>query len=86
MRAHGVKTLLDTIVEDATVYFLLIFTGHLLTVFLEFFASVSNHPTNLCSSTHDKLYVGNSATPPREVSHHLEYHNKDELDGMLPCL
>ena len=65
MRAHGVRSLLDTIVEDATVYFLLIFAGHLLVIFLEFLAPVSDRPDDLCSSTHYELHVGNASTPSR---------------------
>jgi len=38
MRVDGVQSLLDTIVEDATVYFLVIFAGQLLVVFFEIFA------------------------------------------------
>ena len=86
MRVHGVRSLLDTIVEDATIYFLLIFTGHLLMIFLEFFAPVSDHLADLCSSTHDRLHVGNASTPSREVSHHLEHHDKDELNRVLSHL
>ncbi|KAF9643927.1 hypothetical protein BDM02DRAFT_3191081 [Thelephora ganbajun] len=37
-RAHGVPSLLDKIVQDATVYFLVIFGGHLLLIFFELFA------------------------------------------------
>ena len=43
MRARGVQSLLDTIVEDATGYFLLIFTVHILVILFEFFAPVSDH-------------------------------------------
>ena len=46
MRTHGIQSLLDTIVEDATVYFLIIFTGHLLVIFFEFFAPVSENLAN----------------------------------------
>jgi len=37
-RAHGVPSLLDKIVRDATVYFVVIFTSHLLLLLFEFFA------------------------------------------------
>ncbi|KAF9643489.1 hypothetical protein BDM02DRAFT_3264071 [Thelephora ganbajun] len=37
-RAHGVPSLLDKIVQDATVYFLAIFTCHFLLIFFELFA------------------------------------------------
>ena len=86
MRAYGVRSLLDTIVEDATVYFLIIFAGHLLVIFLEFFAPVSDHPADLCCSTHGGLHVGRASNPCRKVSHHLEHHDKEELDGMLSYL
>ena len=47
MRARGVQSLLDTIVEDAIVYFLLIFICQLLVIFFEFFAPVSDHLVDL---------------------------------------
>ena len=47
MRAHGVPSLLDRIVEDATVYFLIMFTGQLLVLFFEFLAPVSDSLINL---------------------------------------
>jgi len=65
MRANGVRSLLDTIVEGATVYFLIIFAGHLLVIFLEVFAPVSDHPADLCCSTHDRLHVGRVTNPCR---------------------
>jgi hypothetical protein len=77
MRAHGVQSLLDTIVGDATVYFLLIFTGHLLVLLFEFLAPVSDHSANLCSSARDKLHIGNDSRSSSDVSHHPEHHNKD---------
>jgi len=86
MRARGVRSLLDTIVNDATGYFLLIFTVHILVILFEFFAPVSDHLADLCSSTHCKPDVGNDSGPPPAVSHHLEYRDKDELDGMLSYL
>jgi len=82
MRAHGVRSLLDTIVEDTTVYFLITFTRHLVILF-EFFVPVSDRLADLCSSTRDKLHIGKDSSPSREVSHRLVYHDKDELDGML---
>ena len=44
-RARGVPSLLDKIVRDATLYFVVIFTSHLLLVLFEFFAPVSDFPT-----------------------------------------
>lgn len=86
MRAHGVKSLLDTIVEDATVYFLIIFICQLLVVFFQFLAPVSDHLADLCSSAHGKLHVGNDPTPSHEVSPNSGHRNTDELDEMLSCL
>jgi len=40
-RAYGVPNLLDRIVKDATMYFLVIFTSHLLLIFFEFLAPES---------------------------------------------
>lgn len=42
MRANGVPNILDRIVEDATVHFLVIFTAHLLLILFQIFAPVSN--------------------------------------------
>ena len=39
--------LLDKILQDATAYFLVLFTGHLVFVFFELFASVSGRPPDL---------------------------------------
>jgi len=80
VRPRGMPSLLDNIVQGATAYFLIIFTGHLLLVFFELLAPVSDHPADLCSSTHDRLHVGTDSTSPCEVSHCLECHNKDEFD------
>lgn len=42
MRARGAPSIFDRILQDATVYFLVIFTGHLLVIFFEVFAPVSS--------------------------------------------
>lgn len=83
LRIIGVPRLIDQVVEGATVYFLMIFTGHILVVFFEFLAPVSDHPANICSPAHDEPHVGNGSAPSCEVSHRFEYRNKDEFDGML---
>ena len=44
LSAHGVPSIFDKILQDATVYFLVIFTGHLLVILFEIFAPVSNPP------------------------------------------
>ena len=53
-RVGGVPNLLGKILQDATTYFLVLFTGHLLFVFFEAFAPVSDGLVDLCSITHDK--------------------------------
>ena len=83
MRAHGIPSLLDNIVQGATTYFLVIFTGHLLLIFFELLAPVSDCPADLYSSAHDESYIGTDPTPSCEVSHRLQCHNKDEFDGVL---
>ena len=80
MRAHGMPSLLDNIVQGATAYFLVIFTGHLLWIFFELLAPVSDRPADLYSSTHDELHIGTDSTPSCEVSRRLECRNKDEFD------
>ena len=47
-RVGGVPSLLDKIFQDATTYFLVLSTGHLLLVLCEIFAPVSD-PVNLYS-------------------------------------
>ena len=44
---HGVPTILDKILQDATMYFLVIFTGHLFVIFFEIFAPVRDLPVDL---------------------------------------
>lgn len=40
-------SLLDKVLQDATTYFLVLFTGHLIFVFFELFASVSDRALDL---------------------------------------
>ena len=44
------QNLLDRIVRDATIYFLVIFAGHLPVIFFELFAPVSDRTADLGSS------------------------------------
>jgi len=85
-RAIGVPSLLDKILQDATIYFLVIFTSHLLLIFFEFLAPVSDLSTGLFSSAHDEVHIGFDPTLSCEVSHRLEYCNKGEFDGVLSYL
>lgn len=71
LRASGVPNILDRIFKDATVHFLVIFTAHLLLIFFQLLAPVSNLSADLHPSAHDEVFVGNIPTPPRDVSHHL---------------
>ena len=48
-RVGGVPNLLDKVRQDATTYFLLLSTGHILFLFFEIFAPVSDHPVDWCS-------------------------------------
>jgi hypothetical protein len=57
-RVGGVPSLLDKIRQDATIYFLVLSTGHLLFLFFEIFAPVSDHPVDLRSAAHDKPHIG----------------------------
>ena len=57
-RVDGMPRLLDKILQDATTYFLVLSTGHLLLLFLEVFASVSDRPIDWCSTAHDELHLG----------------------------
>ena len=53
VHASSVQTLLDNIVQGATAYFLVICTGHLLSIVFEVFAPVSDLLADSFSSTHD---------------------------------
>ena len=82
MRLHGVPSLLDNIVQGATTYFLVIFTGHLLILF-ELFAPGSIRLLDLCPFTYYKLHIGANATSSSGVSHRLGFFDKDKFDGVL---
>ena len=58
IRVDGVPSLLDKIIQDATTYFLVLSTGHLLLLFFEVFAPVSDYPVDLCSTIHEELHTG----------------------------
>lgn len=68
-RAPGVPSLIDKILQDATMYFLVIFSTHLLLILFEFFAPVSPFSNGLFPSTHDELHVETESAPPCGVSH-----------------
>jgi len=82
IRAHGMPSLLDNVVQGAAVYFLVIFTGHLLVIPPELLASVSDRLAYLRPSTHYELHIGTGPTPSYEVSHHLECCSGDGSDGV----
>ena len=54
-RVGGVPSLLDKILQDATTYFLVLSTGHLVLLFFEVFPRVSDHPVDTCSTTNEKI-------------------------------
>ena len=54
-RVGGVPRLFDKILQDATTYFLVLSTGHLVLLFFEIFPRVSNRPIGSCSTAHDKI-------------------------------
>ena len=54
-RVYGMPSLLNKILQDATTYFLVLSTGHLLLLFFEVFAPVNDRPVDLCSTAHDQL-------------------------------
>jgi hypothetical protein len=53
-RVGGVSSLLDKILKDATAYFLVLSTGHLLLLFFEIFAPVSERPPCRFLSYHSR--------------------------------
>ena len=52
-RDGSVPSLLDKILQDATIYFLFLSTAHLLFLFFQIFAPVSDHRVALRSAAHD---------------------------------
>ena len=56
-RVDSVPRLLDKILQDATIYFLVLSTGQLLLLFFEIFAPVSD-PVNFRSAAHNKPHTG----------------------------
>ena len=52
MHAAGVPSLLECIVKDATIYFLVVFGGQLLVIFFDLLAPVSGLSTDSLSSAH----------------------------------
>jgi hypothetical protein len=53
----GVPSLLKKILQDATMYFLVLSTSHLVFVFSEIFAPVSDHPAGLLSAAHHEPHI-----------------------------
>ena len=83
---RGTPRLLKTIFQDATVYFLIIFTGHILVILFEIFAPVSIRLADLRFSAHDGLHIGADSTTPCRVSRRPEYDDEDESEGVLSYL
>ena len=79
-RGGGVPSLLNKILQDATMYFLVLSTGHLLFLFFGVFAPVRDHRVDLRSIAHKKLHVGFGETPPWDVSHRPKYRRRGESD------
>ena len=70
VRALGATSLLDKIFQDATTYFLMIFSSHLVLLFFLFLAPVSYFLNGLFPSAYDELHVGIESAPSCRVSHH----------------
>ena len=80
-RVNGTPSLLDKILQDATTYFLVLSTGHLLLLFLEIFAPVSG-PVNFHSAAHYKLHIGFDQPSSWIVSSRPWCRNKGQSDGI----
>lgn len=76
-RARGVPSLLDRIVRDATIYFMMMFTTHLLLVLFELLAPVSSFQPDLFSPTSDKPHEDEDSATSCEVSRRSEYCDGD---------
>ena len=77
-RGSGIPSLLEKILQDATTYFLVVFTGHVLFLFFEIFAPVSD-TVNMRSAAHDKLRTGFNETSSWGVSPGPKYCNTMNL-------
>ena len=80
-RVDGMPRLLNKILKDATVYFLVLSTGHLLLLFFEVFAPVSDRPVDLCSAVHHKLHIGSDQNSSCGVCFRPKYCTKGQSDG-----
>ena len=78
--ASGMPRLLNKILQDATMYFLVLFTGHFLLLFCELFAPVGD-PVNLWSTAYDRPYIDPDQIPSWGVSCRPRYCNECESDG-----
>ena len=67
-------------------YFLVIFTSHLLLILFEFFAPVSDLLTNWYFPAHEGWYVEANPTHPCEVSQRPERCDRGEFNGVLSYL
>ena len=72
-RTYGGPSLLDRILQDATLYFLAIFTSQLLVVLFELFAPVSGRSADMCSSAHNGPYPEADPTSSRKVRPYPRY-------------
>ena len=77
----GVPNLLNKIRQDATAYFLVLSTGHLIFLFFQIFAPVSDHCVGLRSAAHDKLHIAFDQTGSCAVSRRPSYRRRAESDG-----
>ena len=66
-RVGGVPSLLNKIRQDATTYFLVLASGHILFLFFEVFAPVSD-PVDLRATAHDDLHIGSDEASSWVVS------------------
>ena len=75
-------SLLESILEDATTYFLAIFTSQVLVVLFELVAPVSGRPVDTYSSAHNEPHPGADPTSSRKVRLHPRYFD-DGFDRVL---
>ena len=82
VRAAGVPSILENIVQDATSYFLVMLTGHLLLVIFELLAPVSVYSVCLVS-THGELRAGADPAPSLVVNLYFKRRDKDKFAELL---
>ena len=80
-RVGGVPSLLKKICQDATAYFLILSTGHLLFLCFEIFTPVSDRRADSLSAAYDKPHADFDETYSWRVSRRPKNRRRGKFDG-----